>query len=232
MHLQLEGQVEREGVLPSGHPQRRGGALRCERAREVLVLDGERRQQDVLHLAVGGLELGKQAKALGGGRDGCVDEETAAVQPHHRHAHWHVHEDHPLHLLERPDATWHELALQCGNAMYARDPASKKMGILLCEIRPGTARMEMKVTASMANGKGICHGGYLFSLADTTMAFASNSRNEAYVAVSASIEFLDAGRIGDTMTAIAIEEHRAGRTATRAPRAARAALQGAVRWAA
>ena len=107
-----------------------------------------------------------------------------------------------------------ELAQQCGNAMYARDPASQKMGILLREIRPGTARMEMKVTASMANGKGICHGGYLFSLADTTMAFASNSRNEAYVAVSASIEFLDAGRIGDTMTAIAIEEHRAGRTAT------------------
>ena len=101
-----------------------------------------------------------------------------------------------------------ELAQQCGSAMYARDPASQKMGILLREIRPGTARMEMKVTASMANGKGICHGGYLFSLADTTMAFASNSRNEAYVAVSASIEFLDAGRIGDTMTAIAIEEHR------------------------
>lgn len=107
-----------------------------------------------------------------------------------------------------------DLAQMCAAAMFERDSASQEMGIELREIRAGHALMEMKVTESMVNGSGICHGGYLFSLADTAMAFASNSRNQVYVAISASIEFLSAGRIGETMKAVAIEEHRAGRTAT------------------
>jgi acyl-CoA thioesterase len=106
------------------------------------------------------------------------------------------------------------LAQRCAEAMFARDSASQEMGIAISEIRAGHAVMEMKIKSSMANGSGICHGGYLFSLADTAMAFASNSRDQVYVAVSASIEFLSAGRIGETMTAVAVEAHRAGRTAT------------------
>lgn len=66
----------------------------------------------------------------------------------------------------------------------------------------------------MANGDGVCHGGLLFSLADTAMAFASNSHNEVYVAIGASIEFLAPGRIGETIVAEATEEHRHGRTST------------------
>ncbi|MFT4560876.1 MAG: acyl-CoA thioesterase [Gammaproteobacteria bacterium] len=111
---------------------------------------------------------------------------------------------------DRPD----ELARQCAATMYERDSASQAMGIELSEIGAGRAAMTMEITASMANGGGICHGGYLFSLADTAMAFASNSRNDAYVGVSASIEFLSPGRLGETVTAVATEEHRAGRTAT------------------
>jgi acyl-CoA thioesterase len=113
-------------------------------------------------------------------------------------------------LLMDPD----ELAYRCAEAMYERDSASQEMGIKLRENRAGHAVLEMEITKVMANGGGICHGGYLFSLADTAMAYASNSRNDVYVAVSASIEFLAAGRIGQTVSALATEEHRAGRTAT------------------
>ena len=107
-----------------------------------------------------------------------------------------------------------DLARQCAETMYSRDPASQEMGIRLREIHVGRAVMEMKISAAMANGGGICHGGYIFSLADTAMAYASNSRNVSYVGVSASIEFLSAGRLGETLLAVATEEHRAGRTAT------------------
>ena len=113
-------------------------------------------------------------------------------------------------LTEDPD----EIAQRCASAMFARDVASQDLGITLKEIRAGHAVMCMEIRESMANGDGVCHGGLLFSLADTAMAFASNSRDEIYVAVSASIEFLAPGRIGDTIVATATEEHRAGRTAT------------------
>lgn len=106
------------------------------------------------------------------------------------------------------------LAERCAEAMYARDEASRALGIELLEIAPGHAVMQMSIKPWMANGDGICHGGMLFSLADSTMAFASNSRNEVYVAVSTSIEFLSPGRVGETVRATATEAHRAGRTAT------------------
>jgi acyl-CoA thioesterase len=98
--------------------------------------------------------------------------------------------------------------------MSARDLASIELGMKLVEIRAGHAVMDMEIKPWMANGEGVCHGGLLFSLADTAMAFASNSRDESYVAVSASIEFLAPGRLGETVRAVATEEHRAGRTAT------------------
>ena len=106
------------------------------------------------------------------------------------------------------------LALRCAEAMFARDEASRALGIELLDIAPGHAVMQMPIKPWMANGDGICHGGLLFSLADSTMAFASNSRNDVYVAVSTSIEFLSPGRVGEIVRAIATEAHRAGRTAT------------------
>ncbi len=97
--------------------------------------------------------------------------------------------------------------------MFARDRASTDLGITLTEIGPGRSVMSMEIKASMANGDGVCHGGLLFSLADTAMAFASNSRNEVYVAIGAAIEFLAPGRIGEVIVAEATEEHNRGRTA-------------------
>ncbi len=113
-----------------------------------------------------------------------------------------------------PDPTGVDLAGRCAAAMFARDEASRALGIELLEIAPGHAVMQMPIKPWMANGDGICHGGLLFSLADSTMAFASNSRNEVYVAVSTAIEFLSPGRMGEMVRATATEAHRAGRTAT------------------
>jgi len=108
----------------------------------------------------------------------------------------------------------HERAQQCAQAISSRDLAARELGITCKEIQPGYAVLDMEIKPWMANGEDVCHGGLLFTLADTAMAFASNSRDEAYVAISASIEFLVPGRLGETVTAVAHEEHRAGRTAT------------------
>ena len=117
-------------------------------------------------------------------------------------------------LLEETPTDPQVLATQCAAAMFARDEASRALGVSLTEIRPGRAAMAMEIKPWMANGDSVCHGGFLFSLADTAMAYASNSRNAVYVAVSASIEFLAPGLIGKRITAIATEVHRVGRTAT------------------
>jgi len=99
-----------------------------------------------------------------------------------------------------------------GRELYARDPASQALGIALLEIRPGYARMRMTVRPDMVNGHDLCHGGLIFTLADSTFAFACNSHNHATVAQGASIEFLASGRLGDLLTAEGIERQATGRT--------------------
>ncbi len=99
-----------------------------------------------------------------------------------------------------------------GRQLYARDPASQALGIALLEIRPGYARMRMTVRPDMVNGHDLCHGGLIFTLADSTFAFACNSHNHATVAQGASIEFLASGRLGDLLTAEGIERQATGRT--------------------
>jgi acyl-CoA thioesterase len=59
--------------------------------------------------------------------------------------------------------------------MYTRDRASQALGMTLEEIRPGYARMRMTVREDMVNGHDLCHGGPIFTLADSTFAFACNS---------------------------------------------------------
>jgi acyl-CoA thioesterase len=104
------------------------------------------------------------------------------------------------------------VARASGDAMYARDHASKAMGAALTDIGPGRATMTMTVRRDMLNGYGTCHGGTLFALADSAFAFACNSRNEATVAAGCSIEFLRAGREGDRLTATAVERARSGKS--------------------
>ena len=99
-----------------------------------------------------------------------------------------------------------------GRELYVRDSASQALGIALEEIRPGYARMKMTVRADMVNGHDLAHGGLIFTLADSTFAFACNSHNHVTVAQGATIEFLAPGRLGDVLTAEGREQHSSGRT--------------------
>jgi len=105
-----------------------------------------------------------------------------------------------------------DIAQACGRIMYAEDTSSRHLGIELLEIRPGYARVAMTVRRELTNSHGICHGGYIFLLADTAFAYSCNSRNERAVAAGASIEFLAPAHAGDLLTAEGVEQHRAGRT--------------------
>jgi acyl-CoA thioesterase len=104
------------------------------------------------------------------------------------------------------------LARACAEAMWAEDAASRGLGMTLVSVGPGRARLAMRVTAAMVNGHGICHGGFIFTLADSAMAFASNSHGERAVAQHASVTFLRPGRLGQVLTAVAEERARAGRS--------------------
>lgn len=104
------------------------------------------------------------------------------------------------------------LAWRVGRAMYAQDRASQMMGMQVEYMAPGCARVTMTVRADMLNGVGTCHGGFIFTLADSAFAFACNSHNELSVAAGCSIEFLLPGREGDVLTAEAAEQTRSGRT--------------------
>ncbi|MFC5496130.1 hydroxyphenylacetyl-CoA thioesterase PaaI [Caenimonas terrae] len=106
----------------------------------------------------------------------------------------------------------HQLAAACGASMFAVDRASKdfmQMELLSCE--PGRAVMRMVVREEMLNGHQICHGGFIFTLADSTFAFACNSRNFATVASGASIEFLRPAQLGDVLSCEGVEQLVQGR---------------------
>jgi acyl-CoA thioesterase len=105
-----------------------------------------------------------------------------------------------------------ELAQQVGQSMFAADRASSQtMGMELLECSPGRAVMRMAVTQAHLNGHHICHGGFIFTLADSTFAFACNSHNKVAVAAGATIEFLKPGEPGDVLTCVGQEQALIGR---------------------
>ncbi|HET6521157.1 MAG TPA: hydroxyphenylacetyl-CoA thioesterase PaaI [Geminicoccaceae bacterium] len=105
-----------------------------------------------------------------------------------------------------------ELARACAEAMWRDDRASQGLGMALLAVGPGTARLAMTVTPAMVNGHGICHGGYVFTLADSAFAFACNSYDERTVAQHCAITFLRPAKLGDRLVADAVERQRAGRS--------------------
>jgi acyl-CoA thioesterase len=105
-----------------------------------------------------------------------------------------------------------EIAQKCCETMWSNDLASKDLGMTVEVTEPGRAEARMKVRANMVNGHDICHGGYIFTLADSAFAFACNTYNFITVAASASIEFVRPARLGDCLVATAKEVHRGGRT--------------------
>jgi acyl-CoA thioesterase len=106
----------------------------------------------------------------------------------------------------------HDLAKRSAEAMWAEDNASRNLGMKLEHVAPGTAVMSMSVTPAMVNGHGLCHGGYIFTLADSTFAFACNSRNQRHVAQSCQINYLAPGKLGMRLVAEARERYRAERS--------------------
>ena len=104
------------------------------------------------------------------------------------------------------------LAESVAASMYARDMASKALGMRIVRVEPGFAELTMTVRADMVNGHAICHGGLIFTLADSAFAFACNSYNLNTVASGCAIDFLAPAREGDELVAEAVEYWRSKRT--------------------
>jgi acyl-CoA thioesterase len=107
-----------------------------------------------------------------------------------------------------------DLARRVGSVMISQDRVGNRLGMDLDEIRPGYARMAMKVTDDMINGHDICHGGFTFALADAACAYACNSHNQNALSQALNIVFLTPAVLGETLIAEARESARAGRTST------------------
>jgi acyl-CoA thioesterase len=105
-----------------------------------------------------------------------------------------------------------ERAERSAAAMWAKDVASQAAGMVLQEIGPGRAVLTMPVRKDFLNGHHICHGGYIFTLADSAFAFACNSYNRLVVAQENSITFLSPGQPDEVLTARAEEVALTGRS--------------------
>jgi acyl-CoA thioesterase len=117
-------------------------------------------------------------------------------------------EHHPAATAQEAQA----LAERVAAGMYARDRASQAMGMQIAAIGPGYAELTMTVRADMLNGHAICHGGFIFTLADSAFAFACNSYNLTTVASGCAIDFVAPAREGDVLSAMARERSVSGRT--------------------
>lgn len=105
-----------------------------------------------------------------------------------------------------------DLARRVGESMFAGDVASKDtMGMELLHCAPGRATLRMVVQPRHLNGHKICHGGFIFTLADSTFAFACNSHNKIAVAAGCTIEFLKPAQLGDVLTCEGVEQTLQGR---------------------
>ncbi len=103
------------------------------------------------------------------------------------------------------------VAEACAKTMWLEDRASQGLGMSLRRIAPGEAVISMTVRKDMTNGHGICHGGFIFTLADSTFAFACNTYDQRTVAQQCAVTFLQPVREGEKLTAHAVERTRAGR---------------------
>ena len=103
------------------------------------------------------------------------------------------------------------LAERAAAAMYDADLASRHLGIQIDQVAPGQATARMQVRDTMLNGHAICHGGYVFLLADTAFAFACNTYGPTTVAAACDVVFLGPAHHGDELIAEATERHRFGR---------------------
>lgn len=102
-------------------------------------------------------------------------------------------------------------ARACAAKMYANDRASQALGMEIEIPEPGAAVATMTVREDMVNGFDLCHGGLIFTLADTAFAYACNAYNDLTVAGAGTIDYLRSAFLGDELKAVALEEHRGKR---------------------
>lgn len=107
-----------------------------------------------------------------------------------------------------------ELTNRCIDTLVKRDAVAASLGIQVLESAPGRVMISMRVRSDMCNGLGICHGGMLFTLADTAMAYASNSHGKVAVASSVHIDFLRSAEQDHVLLAEAVEVYRGRRKAS------------------
>jgi acyl-CoA thioesterase len=105
-----------------------------------------------------------------------------------------------------------EIARRSSEALWAEDNASQGLGMELVSVAPGRAVLAMTVTEMMTNGHGTCHGGYIFTLADSAFAFACNSRRQRSVAQQCQIAYIAPARKGMRLIAEGVERQRAERS--------------------
>jgi acyl-CoA thioesterase len=117
-------------------------------------------------------------------------------------------------MLGQPPAGERGRELPRGPAavMFAADQASRGLGMELLHAGPGAAVVQMRVALQMLNGHSICHGGYVFMLADTAFACACNSEGPMAVAAGAEVSFIAPAHEGDVLVATAQERTRYGRS--------------------
>lgn len=104
------------------------------------------------------------------------------------------------------------LAVKCANALFDRDPASRMLGMEIEFANAGGCAVRMTVRDDMLNGHGTCHGGFIYSLADSAFAFACNARNVTNVALDCAIDYLAPAKAGDVLIALARVAHRSRKT--------------------
>ena len=108
--------------------------------------------------------------------------------------------------------TAQQVAEATRDAMWANDRASKGLGMEVVAISQGGATLRMTVREDMLNGHDICHGGFITTLADSAFAFACNAYNEITVASGFDVNLFASAKLGDVLTAVAVEVNKAGRT--------------------
>ena len=91
-------------------------------------------------------------------------------------------------------------------AMLAKDAFSRWLGVELVTLRPRACTLRMRVRSDMVNGFGVSHGGIVYSLADSALAFASNTNGHVTVSVDNTISYPVAVQVGDDLIAVAEEE--------------------------
>jgi acyl-CoA thioesterase len=91
--------------------------------------------------------------------------------------------------------------------MLRNDSFSKWMGVEITKITPGTCCLKVNIREEMLNGFQTCHGGVSFSIADSALAFASNSHGIQAVSIETSISHTKLILAGDIITAVATEKN-------------------------